>query len=110
MQRTLGGSRTLRGARDFRFRDRHLLLFQVEYRWKIFPAVDAAIFYDAGKVASRREDINLHDLDDDYGFGFRFGTGQRVFFRIDAALGGRDGAQLFIKFDDVFSKFGDVLQ
>ena len=102
LQRTLGGSRSLRGVRDFRFRDRHLMLFQAEYRWKIFPAVDAALFYDTGKVASRREDINLRDLESDYGIGFRFGTVNGVFLRIDAAFGGRDGAQLFIKFSDVF--------
>ncbi len=102
LQRTLGGSRSLRGVRDFRFRDRHLMLFQAEYRWKIFPAVDAALFYDTGKVASRRKDLTLHDLESDYGIGFRFGTVNGVFLRIDAAFGGRDGAQLFIKFSDVF--------
>ncbi len=102
LQRTLGGSRSLRGVRDFRFRDRHLILFQAEYRWKIFPAVDAALFSDTGKVASRREDLTLRDLESDYGIGFRFGTINGVFLRIDAAFGGRDGAQLFIKFSDVF--------
>ena len=78
------------------------MLFQAEYRWKIFPAVDAALFYDTGKVASRRNDLTLHDLESDYGIGFRFGTVNGVFLRIDAAFGGRDGAQLFIKFSDVF--------
>ena len=65
--------------------------------------MDAAIFYDAGKVASRREDINLQNLDDDYGFGIRLGTVDGVFFRADTAFGGRDGGmRLFIKFGSVF--------
>lgn len=59
LQRTLGGPDDLRGFRRFRFRDRHLLLLQAEYRWEIFTAVDGALFYDAGKVASRREDLDF---------------------------------------------------
>jgi hypothetical protein len=101
-QRTLGGSDTLRGFRDYRFRDRHLLLFQAEYRWEVFPALDAAIFYDAGKVAGRARDLNLDHLERDYGFGFRFGTNRGVFLRIDAAFGSPDGPRYFIKFDHVF--------
>ncbi len=58
-QRTLGGPDDLRGFRQFRFRDRNMLLLQAEYRWEIFTAVDGAIFYDAGKVASRIEDLEL---------------------------------------------------
>ena len=65
----------------FRFRDKHALLLQAEYRWEIFTAVDGAIFYDAGKVASRIEDLNLRDLESDYGIGFRFGTRNGVFLR-----------------------------
>jgi hypothetical protein len=34
--------------------------------------MDGAIFYDAGKVASRVEDLTLRDLESDYGIGFRF--------------------------------------
>ena len=77
LQRTLGGPDDLRGFRRFRFRDRHMLLLQAEYRWEIFTAVDGAIFYDAGKVASRLEDLTCSDLESDYGIGFRFGTDQR---------------------------------
>jgi hypothetical protein len=101
-QRTLGGSDTLRGFRDYRFRDRHLLLLQAEYRWEILPALDAALFYDAGKVASRAADLDLDHLERDYGFGFRFGTNEGVFLRIDAAFGSRDGMRYFIKFNHVF--------
>ena len=101
-QQTLGGSTTLRGFRDYRFRDRNLLLLQAEYRWEIFPALDAALFYDAGKVAPRPSGLDLDDLQSDYGFGFRFGTNRGVFFRVDAAFGSRDGKRYFIKFGHVF--------
>lgn len=101
-QRTLGGSDTLRGFRDYRFRDRNLLLFQAEYRWEIVPALDAALFYDAGKVGRTAGDLDLDDLESDYGFGFRFGANRGVFFRIDAGFGSRDGKRLFIKWSNVF--------
>lgn len=102
LQPTLGGSNSLRGFREFRFRDAHLILLQAEYRWEIFPALDGAIFYDAGKVASRREDLGFHDLERDWGFGFRFGTNRGVFLRIDGAFGSREGARYYVKFGHVF--------
>ena len=101
-QRSLGGPDDLRGFRRFRFRDRNLLLFQAEYRWEIFTAVDGAIFYDAGKVATRPEDLNLHDLESDYGIGFRFGTVNGVFLRIDGAFGSQGGKHFIFRFGHVF--------
>jgi hypothetical protein len=101
-QRTLGGPDDLRGFRRFRFRDRNSLLLQAEYRWEIFTAVDGAIFYDAGKVASRREDLNLQDLESDYGIGFRFGTRNGVFLRVEGAFGSSGGKHFILRFGHVF--------
>jgi outer membrane translocation and assembly module TamA len=78
-----------------------VLLLQAEYRWEIFPALDAALFYDAGKVAPTIGELDDH-LEGDYGFGFRFGTSQGVFLRIDAAFGSRDGKRYFIKWSHIF--------
>lgn len=102
LQRTLGGPDDLRGFRRFRFRDRHLLLLQAEYRWEIFTAVDGAIFYDAGKVASRAEDLNLSDLESDYGLGFRFGSRNGVFLRVEGAFGSSGGKHFIFRFGHVF--------
>jgi hypothetical protein len=101
-QRALGGPDDLRGFHRLRFRDKHALLLQAEYRWEIFTAVDGALFYDAGKVASRVEDLNLKDLESDYGIGFRFGTANSVFFRVEAAFGSRDGRHFIFRFNNVF--------
>lgn len=101
-QRTLGGPDDLRGFRRFRFRDKNALLLQAEYRWEIFTAVDGALFYDAGKVASRIEDLNLKHLESDYGFGFRFGTANSVFLRIEAAFGSSGGKHFIFRFGNVF--------
>lgn len=100
--RTLGGPDDLRGFHRKRFSDTHALLLQAEYRWEIFTAVDGALFYDAGKVASRLEDLNLRDLESDYGFGFRFGTANGVFLRIEAAFGSTGGKHFILRFNNVF--------
>ena len=102
LQRTLGGPDDLRGFRYLRFRDRNLLLLQAEYRWEIFTALDGAIFYDTGKVASRVEDLNLRDLESDVGIGFRFGTINGVFLRVEGAFGSRAGAHFILRFGNVF--------
>jgi hypothetical protein len=68
----------------------------------LWSGLDAALFYDAGQVAMRRSDIKLRDLEDDYGFGFRFNTNNGVVFRVDAAFGSTDGKHLHIVFGGVF--------
>jgi len=99
---TLGGNDTLRGFREYRFRGPHAILLQGEYRWEIWSGLDAALFYDAGKVANRRADLDLADLERDYGFGFRFNTDSGIVFRVDAAFGSRDGKHLHIVFGGIF--------
>jgi hypothetical protein len=101
-QPTLGGPDDLRGFRRFRFRDRNALLLQAEYRWEIFTAVDGAIFYDAGTVAPRREDLSLDNLESDYGIGFRFGTANGVFLRVEGAFGSTGGKHFVLRFGHVF--------
>ena len=99
---TLGGNDTLRGFRAYRFRGQHSILLQGEYRWEIWSAFDAAIFYDAGKVAVRREDLNFKSLEHDYGIGFRFNTDNGIVMRVDAAFGSADGKHLHIVFGGIF--------
>jgi hypothetical protein len=85
---SLGSGSTLRGYPSWRFRDRHSLLMSGEWRW--IPSrmlIDMAIFYDAGKVAGRREDLNFKDLKHDWGVGFRLHTPAATPLRIDVARG-----------------------
>lgn len=99
---TLGGNDSLRGYREYRFRGPHAILAQGEYRWEIWSGLDAALFYDAGKVANRRADLDFSHLESNYGFGFRFNTDNGVVFRVDAAFGSRDGKHLYMVFGGVF--------
>ena len=99
---TLGGNDTLRGFRQYRFRGPNAILAQGEYRYEIWSGLDGALFYDAGKVANRRADLNFKDLETDYGFGFRFNTDNAIVFRVDAGFGSRDGKHLYIVFGGIF--------
>lgn len=99
---TLGGNETLRGFRAYRFRGPHALLLQGEYRFEVWSGLDAALFYDTGKVALRRRDLDLRGLESNYGFGFRFNTDHGTILRVDTALGSREGIHLWVVFGGTF--------
>jgi hypothetical protein len=101
LMRTLGGSHTLRGFSDFRFRDRHLIALQAEYRFEILTALDGAVFYDAGQVAPTLDAFQLRRFERDYGAGLRLGSNGGVFLRFDVAYGG-EGARTWLRFGHVF--------
>jgi len=99
-QETLGGSHTLRGFPSDRFRDTKVVLFQAEYRWEASPAIELALFADAGRVAPRVSEL-FSDLEADGGIGLRLKTNLNTAFRIDVARG-REGWQAFARFNSVF--------
>jgi hypothetical protein len=91
---SLGSGSTLRGYASWRYRDRHALLASAEWRW--IPnrlGMDMALFFDAGKVASRRADLDLDGLKSDVGIGVRFHGPSFTPLRIEAARG-REGWRL----------------
>jgi outer membrane translocation and assembly module TamA len=83
-----GGGSSLRGYNSWRFRDRNSLLLQVEWRVVVNRFLDTALFYDAGKVTAHTRDLDLNDLKDDYGLGFRFHSPLATPLRIDVAKSG----------------------
>src|SRR4029077_17246309 len=66
-----GGS-ILRPYSSWRFRDRSSLLLQGECRIMVNRYLDTAVFYDAGTVAPREPDLDIHNFEPHYGFGVRF--------------------------------------
>lgn len=85
MMPSLGGGSDLRGFNSWRFRDRHSLLVQAEWRVLVNAFLDTAIFYDAGKVVSRTADLDFTGLKSDYGIGFRLHGPLATPLRIDLA-------------------------
>jgi hypothetical protein len=53
-------------------------------------------------VAPRFEDLDFRDLESDVGIGFRFGTINGVFLRIEGAFGSSAGAHFILRFGHVF--------
>jgi hypothetical protein len=98
----LGGRDSIRGFREYRFRDNASWLFNGEYRWEAFSGLDLALFYDTGGVASTLRQLSLHESKDSYGVGFRFNTNRRVFLRVDVGMGGGEGTRLFVIYRAAF--------
>lgn len=91
---SLGSGSTLRGYPAWRFRDRHSLLLTGELRW--VPnrvGIDMAVFYDAGKVVPRWDDLSLDGLKSNVGVGIRFHGPLATPLRIELAKG-REGFNL----------------
>ena len=92
---SLGGGSDLRSFSSFRFRDRNRMLLSAEYRWTPSDFVDMALFYDAGKVAADRDDLDTSDLKRSYGIGARFHTPLATILRIEYAHGSEGGRLVF---------------
>ena len=94
----VGGANSVRSFDEFRFRDENAMFISAEYRFGVHEYVQLVGFADAGKVASRWQDINLRDLKKGYGVGVRAGTANRTFVRLDIGTGGGEGTKVFLKF------------
>ena len=97
----LGGGSSLRGYDSWRFRDRHSLLLQGEWRIMVNRYIDLAFFYDTGKVTPRRSDLDLTALKSDGGVGVRFHGPFATPLRIELAKS-RDGLALVFAASPVF--------
>ncbi len=85
LMETLGGARTIRGYREYRFRDTRNVLLNVEYRWEVWTYMDFALFFDAGKVFSDFDDTDASGFHTGYGFGVRVHGPKGTIFRVDLA-------------------------
>ena len=98
---TVGGSTSLRGFTEFRFRDRNMMLFNTEYRWEAFSGLDMALFADWGDVAPTWDELQLSRLKSSYGLGFRFNTFRAIFLRLDVGRS-REGIRVTTSFNRPF--------
>ena len=91
----LGGGSTLRGFASWRFSDKHSLLMQAEWRVLANRFLDMAVFYDTGKVVSRRAEISFEGLKSDFGLGFRLHGPAATPLRIELAKSNEGLALVF---------------
>ena len=95
MMPSLGGGSSLRGYASWRFRDMNSLLLQAEWRVLVNSFFDVAVFYDAGKVEARAQDLDLSGLKSDFGLGFRLHGPAATPMRIELAKGNEGLALVF---------------
>jgi hypothetical protein len=94
---TDGTRATLRGFRNYRFRDRDLVLMQAEYRIPVHRNVHTTVFVDSGQVAPRTSEL-FKDLRTSTGFSLSYVRRGRTLGRMDVGFGGGEGVHLFWSF------------
>jgi hypothetical protein len=82
---SIGGGASVRGYPDFRFRDRNRVVMNAELRWTPARFMDMVLFYDAGKVEARRQDLDFDALKKSYGGGMRLIGPNGYAVRLEAA-------------------------
>jgi len=97
----LGGPYTLRGFDTFRFRGRHAVLFNAEYRWRIWHFADLALFADTGKVFDDIGAWGFTNLDTSWGGGLRIVAPAGVMLRFDVARS-TEGTNFILSFGNPF--------
>jgi len=101
-QPTLGGTDienqpTLRSYPDYRFRAPNLMLFQGEYERAIYHQLPLGFlfFYDVGKVAINRNDLDFTHMPHSFGVGITVHGGGLPLFRLYYSWGGHEGTRLY---------------
>lgn len=86
---SFGGSNSMRGFYDGRFRSKNQVVLQAEYRVPLFWRIGAVGFFGIGNVGNRVAEINFRDIKYSYGGGLRIALNQkeRLNLRVDYGWG-----------------------
>jgi len=96
LQPTIGGTDidnydVLRSYRDYRFRAPNVLTFQAEYERAIRDPLGLLLFYDVGKAALTRGELDISHMRHSFGAGFTVRAGGLPVFKFYYAWGGSEG-------------------
>lgn len=84
----IGGSDLMRGYFEGRYRDRHAVVHQAEYRLPIYRNFGMVFFGSAGQVSSQLSQFSVNRMKYGAGFGFRYKLNpEGLNIRIDIAFG-----------------------
>ena len=101
MMPSIGGGSDLRAYTSWRLRDLNSIVLQAEWRVIVNRFLDISLFVDAGKVASRRANLDLTGMMTDVGLGFRWHGPAATPLRIEFTRG-REGFGLVFAASEVF--------
>lgn len=101
---SLGGSTSMRGYYDGRYRDKNKIVFQAEYRAPLFWRFGAVVFGDFGNVGSQWSDINFQYLKYTYGAGLRFAlnSAEKLNLRLDYGIGTGAAHGFYVQLAEAF--------
>jgi outer membrane protein assembly factor BamA len=100
----LGGARKLRGYYEGRFRDKHLMIFQGEWRFPIWKRFKGTVFGGAGAVNDELRGLTGQPLRTAYGLGLRYLAlkDQQIHIRLDVAWGVDDNSGFYLTIGEAF--------
>ena len=86
---SFGGSNSMRGFYDGRYRSKNQIVAQAEYRFPLFWRLGAVGFAGIGNVGSRLNELNFQELKYSYGGGLRLALNkkERLNLRVDYGWG-----------------------
>ena len=96
----LGGSSAMRGYIKGRYRDKQMMMGQVEYRLPIFQRYGMVFWGGVGSVADKVSDLN-EELLTSYGTGFRFKLKDNINLRLDIGVGENE-TNFYLNVNEVF--------
>jgi hypothetical protein len=97
----LGGRDSMRGFREYRFHDNNAVLFNLEYRLRVWKLLDTVVFSDWGQVGPRISSFEMRRFRNSVGAGLRFHSTSGVFFRVDVGRSS-EGVRTFFTFGREF--------
>lgn len=101
VQPFVGGTDTVRGFHQYRFRSGSSIVFNLEYRHDFMGVLTGVAFVDAGRVGERPSDLGLGGLEGSLGGGIRVRFGDRVFFGADVGVSD-EGSHLWFRSGHTF--------
>jgi outer membrane protein assembly factor BamA len=101
---TLGGSGSMRGYYDGRFRDKQQLVLQAEYRMPLYKKFGAAVFANTGDVGHTITDFSIPDLKFSFGGGLRYAINksEKLNLRLDYGVGLNGNSGLYFQLGEAF--------
>lgn len=101
---SLGGNTVLRGFYRGRFKERHAIVLQTEFRQRIYKGFGITVFGGFGEVANSISSINFKGLNYSYGAGLRYMVkkSERLNIRLDFGFGNRDSHGIYAGLSEAF--------
>lgn len=99
----IGGPRRLRGYPDGKFRDRHLLLAQAEFRFPMFWRFKGVVFGGGGTVFGKAGESAKFRPNGGAGLRFEFDRRQKLHLRLDYGIGkGAGNSGMYVTLGEAF--------